>query len=150
MWGLLTPYHVGHVLTRSCAFINLALEMILAVELHVNAISAWQEKGNRRVEKTSSSRSTAVTSGLSWQRCLSLVFLSRPRQGKALLLSTAKERVRPPQDLSFYGDGRRLRGKQSGGNAEEKVLARSDPLFAVGDVLPEAGVLNRAWGKYVL
>lgn len=43
--------------------------------------------------QTASSRSTAVTSGSSWQHRLSLVFLSRPCQAKALvLLSTAKEK----------------------------------------------------------
>lgn len=37
--------------------------------------------------------------------------------------------------------------EHSGGNAEEKVLARSDLLFAGGGVLPEAGVFLRGLSK---
>lgn len=50
------------------------------------------------------------------------LFFSRPCQGKALvLLSTAKGEVRPPQDLSFYGDGRKAEG---GKNIAEEAQKR--------------------------
>ena len=48
-------------------------------------------------------------------------FFSRPCQGKALvLLSTAKGEVRPPQDLSFYGDGRKAEGGKNTAEGAQK------------------------------
>ncbi|KAA8579582.1 hypothetical protein FQN60_006675 [Etheostoma spectabile] len=67
-------------------------------------------------------------------------FFLDPVGGRHLFYYQQRKRSPSSQDLSFYGDGRRWREKQSGGNAEEKVLARSDLLFAGGDVQPEAGV----------
>lgn len=80
--------------------------------LRMHCYNMTRKKKGEKAKKTTSSRSTAVTSGSSWQHRQSLVCLSGPCQAEALVLfSSAKEKSALPQDLSFYGDGRRLREK---------------------------------------
>ena len=121
-----------HSICLFCAFINLALERIPVV-------TARQEKKGQQRQKKKTVHVPQPSLLACHDNTVRPSFFTLSGKGTCFIINSERE-VRPPQDLSFYGDGRRLRGKQSRGNAEEKVLARSDPLCAEADVLPVAGV----------
>ena len=105
-----------------------------------NSRLARQEKGNRTVEKLCL---FPVHSRHLW---VTMTTLPVPRSSSSTLsgrgtftINSKKRKPRPPRDLSFYGDGRRLRG---GGTKQRKHRGESSGrYFAVGDVLPEAQTL---------
>lgn len=151
-WPLIM--HVVCSDTHSSTFINLPLERALAMELPVYALlqhGKGKKKGGAKKKQPLHVPRSPLLARHDNTVSPSFVSLGHVRQRHLFYFHQRKRSPPYPKTCLFMemvdGWGR----KHSWGNAVEKVLARSDLLFAGGGVQPEAGVFFlQAWTKYAL
>lgn len=155
-WPLIM--HVVCSYTHSSTFINLPLERALALGLH--AFALLQHGKEKNVEKAKKNKQKKRPLHVPRSSLLarhdntaspSFVSLGHVRQRHLFYFHQRKRSPPYPKTCLFMEMVEGWRRKHSWGNAVEKVLARSDLLFAGGGVQPEAGVFFlQAWAKYAV
>lgn len=112
---------------RFCDFLSYTSSVLTHIPLHsLSSHSKWSANACAAPSECGRVLKSCI--------CPSFLFLGPVREKKALVLfSTTKEKVRPPWDLSFYGDGRGLRerkhSRESSGKIWSLCRGRCDTSF---------------------